>query len=286
MVKTEYKRYLFSYRTAVVIIAAMALTALDYYFSFLEYMDFVHEYSSGAPDINMAAMKEVISSFNGFRYFFSFYQMSDEFCIFCIFIFIWTGVFVSSEAARQKETGLGNYLVTRCGYSAYIKYINRAQSLYLMTVISIIFILQLAAGFIAGGANTLWYKNGETVYHLAENILIIIGSYIIFAFYCICINIIVSSCTAFIRSKYLIQAMPVLLFAFIPLMAGSVMANVAGWPQMVIDLINPFMYLSSLSSIIQTASYVVVRVISMLLFLSGALIFSYCSRKKMEKNYL
>ena len=43
-----------------------------------------------------------------------------------------------------------------------------------MTVISIIFILQLAAGFIAGGANTLWYKNGETVYHLAENILIII----------------------------------------------------------------------------------------------------------------
>ena len=168
MVKTEYKRYLFSYRTAVVIIAAMALTALDYYFSFLEYMDFVHEYSSGAPDINMAAMKEVISSFNGFRYFFSFYQMSDEFCIFCILIFIWTGVFVSSEAARQKETGLGNYLVTRCGYSAYIKYINRAQSLYLMTVISIIFILQLAAGFIAGGANTLWYKNGETVYHLAE----------------------------------------------------------------------------------------------------------------------
>ncbi len=55
---------------------------------------------------------------------------------------------------------------------------------------------------------------------------------------------------------------------------------------MVIDLINPFMYLSSLSSIIQTPSYVVVRVISMLLFLSGALIFSYCSRKKMEKNYL
>ena len=55
---------------------------------------------------------------------------------------------------------------------------------------------------------------------------------------------------------------------------------------MVIDLINPFMYLSRLSSIIQTASYVVVRVISMLLFLSGALIFSYCSRKKMEKNYL
>lgn len=288
MKKKEYKRYLISYATLVLCVTAVLVTSISYYFSFLEKTDLINEFSSGAKDINMEVMKRLIDSYNAFGYFFSFYDMSDEFSVLTILLFAWLGIFVTSKLYKQKENGYGNWLVTRCGYEKYVKNTIIVQMLYIATIIGFIFLVQLVIAFAVGGIETVTYKNGETICGLGGCLLIVLGLYFCVVFYCVCINIISISLTRFVHNYYLIQAIPVVLFAIAPLLLGSTVANVFGWPQMIVDIIVPFNYFTCIFRMINNfyMSDLIALIVSMVTFLLVSIISIKWSVKKTRSNYL
>ena len=286
MVKNEYKRLLLSWITVIFLAAQTALTVVNYYFSLLQKAEYVSIYNGGSQaDLNMEALQELISSYNGFRFFFDYYNGSDESNIGIILAFAWLGIFITASACRHRESGYGCYFVTRCGYKSYCKSLLAAQSLYIATCWGILFILQLISAFIVGRENGAGYR----IYNAPQCLGIIFCLCLIYAFYFICINAIVSGFIFFVRGKYIIQAAPLLIFVILPILVIGILPSIIGnFADLIPLLINPFSYLTELTYLIRVFYFsdLVNLFISMCCYLLCAAALTGISMKKLNRNYI
>lgn len=183
LIKQEYKRNLFSYKTFIFLAIFILLTGLSFYFSYVEKFDLINQLNNPAEDLNVEALKNWLATYNGFEFFFQFYEMSDEFQVSIILIYAWIGIFLSSELAKQRASGFGNMIVIRNGYSNYAKSLLIAQSLYLASLFGLVMLIQLIAAFLMGGADTLCYEATSHLCNLPECILIILLLYFVMVFF-------------------------------------------------------------------------------------------------------
>lgn len=288
MVKKEYKRLLFSYATIILVAAETALACVSYYFSYLQRNVYINEYNTGAEDLNLEAMKNLIDSYNGFKYFFTYYEYSEEAYVGIILAFAWLGIFLSCLVCRWKENGYGNFLVSRKGYAFFFKNMLAAQSLYIATVLGIIFALQLLAAFAVGGLKTPGYLSHGSYL----SFLIIFCLYLINVFYFVSINIIVSSLSCFIRNKYVLQAFPVLVFALLPLLAADVLPAIFTWADTLFShlmvVICPFEYLLVIVSMMRNfySSDLAGLFVSFGLFALCSVILAGINVTKLKKDFI
>ncbi len=243
-IKQEYKRNLFSYKTAIFFAVFILLTGLNFYFSYVVKADFVNQLNTPAEDLNIEALKNLLATYNGFEFFFSYYSMSDEFQISVILIFAWMGIFLSSELARQRTNGYGNLLVIRAGYSNYAKSLLTAQSLYLATLFGGVILIQITAAFLIGDADTLCYQTANRLYTLPECILVILILYLTMVFFFSVVNTITASCIVAVHNVYFVQALPVLGFALIPSIVVAGISNIFSLELYLQYIFAPAYYLS------------------------------------------
>lgn len=287
-VKTDYKKCLFSFETIILIVAVLFLTAINYYISYSTKVEIIGQLSSGAEDLNITALKAWIESYNGLEFFFRYYNLSDEFALSVLAILVWLGIFVVGDFGKVRENGYGNLLVIRFKYKTFFKNYVVSRSLYIVSILGIITILQLVLAFALGGADTLVYSINEHTYNLLSCILIILLQYVLIAFYLVSIFIIAISLSALIRSNYVLQVLPVIVFAIVPMLIFSTLANMFNWSQFFVDLFVPFSYMTKSMIIISTLDIqdAVSVIVSVLLFAILSKIMFAVNIRKMEGNYL
>jgi hypothetical protein len=261
---------------------------VNYYFSYATKLELLQQLSSGAEDLNISKLKTWIESYNGFEFFFRYYNLSDEFNISVLALLTWIGIFVVGYYGKFRENGYGNLLVIRFKYKTFFKNYVISRSMYIASLLAIITILQLVIAFLMGGADSLLYNAGEYTYNLMPCILIIFLQYMLITFYSIAIFIIVVSLSALIRSNYILQVFPVIVFGIFPMLIFSTIANIFDWSQFLVDLFVPFSYMSKGMIIIRTLDTqdVVSVIVSIVLFSVMSKAMYHINIRKMEGNYL
>ncbi|MGN0380090.1 MAG: hypothetical protein ACI4EU_10925 [Butyrivibrio sp.] len=284
MIKQNYRRYLLSYKTIVILAASFILTLISYYFSYQEKMGYVSQMSGQAVDFNRDVMQRLIDRYNGFGFFFDSYFMSDTSFIYFLVLYAWVGIFVSSELQGNMESGYGNFIVTRCRYSRYVKDTIISQSLYIATVIAATVVIQVAAAFTVAGTSALNYQNYSSV----ESAMLIVAQYGILTLYCILVNIISSSLGFWFRNKYVVQMIPLVLFAVIPLIIGSTLANVFSWGYGLFVVISPFEYMTVIYNLMSeyAGEYAFYFGAGVTVFIIMAIVTVSVSVKKLRNNYI
>ena len=113
MIKEEYKRLHFSYKTLILIIVAVILTVINCYYTNQEYLELKAQLAGGTEDIAVENVFDLLKEYSAFYFLFQFYNNSDELIILIIALFAWIGIFVAVELYSKKESGYGNFLIIR-----------------------------------------------------------------------------------------------------------------------------------------------------------------------------
>lgn len=288
LIKLEYKRNLFSYKTILFFAVFILLTGISFYFCYVEKSELINQLNNPDESLNVEALKNWLSTYNGFDFFFQFYEMSDEFQVSCILVFAWIGIFLSSELAKQRASGFGNMIVIRKGYSNYARALLIAQSLYLASLLGFVILIQLIAAFLMGGTDTLCYKTTNHLCDLPECILIILLLYLTMVFFCIAVNTITASCIFAVHNVYFVQALAFLGFALLPSIVVSGLCNVFSFARYLQYVVVPACYLSYVVRFINEydTGELFAFVAGIILFAAAALTMYRISTNRLRKDYL
>lgn len=288
LIKLEYKRNLFSYKTILFLAVFILLTGISFYFCYVEKFELINQLNNPDESLNVEALKNWLATYNGFEFFFCFYKISDEFQVSVILIFAWIGIFLSSELARQRANGFGNMIVIRNGYSNYAKSLLIAQSLYLASLFGFVILIQLIAAFLMGGADTLCYQAAGRFYNLPECILIILLLYLTMVFFCIAVNTITASCIFAVHNVYFIQALAFLGFALLPSIVVSGLCNVFSFTRYLQYVVVPACYLSYVVRYVNAYDQgeLFAFAAAIILFAAAALTMYRISTNRLRKDYL
>lgn len=227
MIKNEYFRLLKSKSTIIILILLIGLSLISFFMSLSEKNVFLDQFqNSFSEDLNRTALKNLLESYTGIRFLFNYWFESDFSQIAIMIIYAWAGVFLSHELFSKKENGYGNMIVCRITYKEYFFNIISAQSIYIFTIVITSTLLQTLIAMIMGGFTFNGVSIGGYQLDLKETFLIFILQIIIISLHTITINIIATSCSCFIKNKYLIQSVP-LFFAIVPTIISSTLGNIS-----------------------------------------------------------
>ncbi|HHW70204.1 MAG TPA: hypothetical protein GX392_02525 [Clostridiales bacterium] len=205
--------------------------AISYYFTNVNYNNWIDVYESGVSDVNLESLESMISGYNGLSYFFDFIFSSDTILIFCLLFSLVVCLFIGSVIVNDLSDGNGNLIISRISFKKYLRDNIVAQIIfnfaYLFTFFTGLFLLSY---FLYGD---LGLEGGiSTNYGLmiqGESLLSYIG---ITAIQVLNLSIIITLITilssliiVFIKNKYIVQMFP-LLYYFITLILGSTIGNI------------------------------------------------------------
>lgn len=287
-IKTDIKKCLFSSNTIILIVTILILTCVNYYFSYTTKLELIRQLSSGAKDLNINKLKIWIENYNGFEFFFRYYNLSDELNISILALLAWIGIFVVGPYSRYRENGYGNLLVVRLKYKIFLRNYVISRSIYIVFSLAIVILMQLVVAFFIGGFGSFVYNAGEYTYGFMQCMLIIFLQYILIVFYSVIIFLISVSLSFLIRSSYILQIFPVIAFGILPMLIFSTLANVFNWSQFLADVFVPFLYMTKGMIIIRTLNMqdAVSTIVSIAIFLAISIVIYNINIKKMEGNYL
>lgn len=286
MIKKEFKRLFVSWATPVFVLIQCAAALVNYCSESLAWKQTLLNMLAEAPaDVDLAKVSQFLGEMNGYEFFYSYYDYSDAVYFGIILAFAWLGIFVSSRALRQRAGGYGNYIVSRMNFGAYYRLELAAQTLYIAAVWAIAFALQLILAFALGGISGTGYYD-LTPLQCAG---MAAGMYVVFVFYFSCVNIIASSLMFFIRSGLVIRALPVVIFALVPLILGDFIMNRLGVPDRLAILFSPYNYLLAIPNMPGSSAAketLILLFLSMAIALFAALLIWRINSLRMRKNYV
>lgn len=283
MIKREFTRLFFSARTLVLVITSALFTAQSYYFSWMELQEYIREYNKAAADLNLEIMKELIDSYNGFRYLFQYFEYCEEFGIYVIVLYAWLGIFVAAESCRQLESGYGNLIVSRIGYRRYKRMVIRAQSLYITAVLGFNIATELVLGGILGG-----FAGGYEGLPTGKSFLLAGALYLLQVFYCVCINRIAAALSAWVKNVRLLQCIPVLVFFAVPMLYCTTIGQMLPFSSFLTIAALPWEYFTILLFAVNTfyPVYAAALLGSMAFFWFCSHVLDHISTAVLGRNYL
>lgn len=223
MIKNEYKRYLKSKFNLVIIICLGILTVINFYGTYLDQMDLQRQLANPAEDLNIEKAQELFSGYNGLTYLGNLLFSSDFYILTVLVLLMGFGAVIGDVTYKNLRSGYGNLLVLRCSYRRYIKTTLVAQCGYIMTFVWGYF---LTAGIIAV---VLFKISGQVTMNVAASsvlsvIIYLSGHLLILTLYLCVLFVISSLSTAIISNKFLIQLVPLVLYA-VPMLLASTLGN-------------------------------------------------------------
>lgn len=220
----EYIRYLKS-KKSFIIIALVFVNLASFLISLSEKNMFITQMASDSPDLNKTALSELIAEYTGFRFTFNFWFVSDFFLIYLVILFLWVGVFLSCAVEKDRESGLGNLLVTRRTYAYYLRCVLMAQSLYISTVVFVSAIISLILAFCIGGFSFRQISIGSYYLNPGQTILVFFLQVLLIVLITILINGICMLSNIMIKNKYILQSLPMIAFSLAPMLLASTVGN-------------------------------------------------------------
>ena len=245
MVKKEYTRMMKSIMTISIVIILIVISIISFYISLSDKNMFISQLNNPAEDINIESLKTFIQHYNGFKFLFDFWYVSDFYFIFIIALLLFVGIFLSYQIQKHKDESYGNLLVTRISYKKYLNNTLISQSLYIFSIITIAnFISLIIAFFIGGfGGNT---ELGSFKINIIQALIIIFIQNIFMSFIVILINGCSLLISCLIRNKYILQVLPLLIFFIFPQLIISTLGN---FSDIIGNIALPFVLMNELIAI-------------------------------------
>lgn len=289
MWKQEYKRYLKSKSGYGIVLILLIIASCSFYFSYQDRQIFIDQTSNPAPDLNMTALLQLIRNYSCFSFLNDFWFVSDFFIIFATALFLWIGVFLSPIATVNRQNGLGNLLVTRLTYRRYADGLWLAQSLYIATIVGISMLGSLLLACCWGGVHFDYVEIAEYHLGLGGAITVWLLQTILIILECIFINGICLFTDAWVKNKYMIQLLPVVLFVLVPFFLASTIGNIIPGTAEFFTLLLPWASFRSIENIFQeqfSSLSVLEFVAPVLIYAVIQLIIRHLNIKKISESYV
>jgi hypothetical protein len=226
MIKSEYKRYITSKFNIVLLIGMFACALLSVMSSLQEYADWSMQLMNPADDLNVAMVEKLVNGYSGVTLVFDFF-VSNSHTIFVLVLLCGLGVITGSVAWKNLNNGFGNLVVTRIKYKRYITDLLIAQACYIVTLITAFFVLFCVIAIVLYPPNLAYgvtsnYMAGNTDF--ARYIPSGIVQYFLLLIFIIPVMLITSLITIYVKNRFLIQAIPLLIY-IVPLLIASTIGN-------------------------------------------------------------
>ncbi|WP_226536228.1 hypothetical protein [Fictibacillus halophilus] len=224
MILQECLRYYKSKFTFLLTVVLSIIIGASYYATYLEKIEWIDVLHSGAKDVNLNKVSEIISGYTGSLYFENFLFSSDYSALAALILLIGFGISIGSNTFKSIQSNYGTMVVTRMSYKNYLKNVLFAQALYMSTyIIGFFFIVFcLTVLFFPGGmqiSSSSFVGDLPLIQYLALLLIAIIH----LSIYIIVIILITTVSPLFLKNKYIIQ-----LFPFAIVMVTYFIANVLG----------------------------------------------------------
>ena len=153
MIKQEFLRYYRSKFSIIIGIVLSLIVIASYYSTYIEKKDWISVLNSGADDVDLAKVSNIVAGYNGLYYFESFLYSDDFFIIFCIVLLLGFGISIGSQVFNSLQSNYGNMIISRLSYRKYLKQMLLAQTLYMFTYIISFFLLIIICSLLFMGAD-------------------------------------------------------------------------------------------------------------------------------------
>lgn len=256
MLKQEYKRLLKNKMTVGIIAMLVILALVSFIMTYMEKLEWINMYETDfSATLNRDALANLIEDYTGIKFMLLYWFNSDfaEITVYAIYIAV--GIFITPIIINQKQTGMGNIIVTRKNYKMYILSSLGAQTLYLFTIIAISVLIELILSFIIGGFGTVG-SLGTHEFGFSGFAVIVVAQIIELSLNASLINIICSMFSTFINNKYIIQAAPFGIFALVSMLLGQTVANLSSLYAKIHTIFYPYNVMNAISNILNADSLV------------------------------
>lgn len=251
MWRVEFRKNFFNLKTIIMIIILISLGLMSFYYSYQEKVTFLQMQDEKPEDVNLEKLDEVIAGQNGLQFNINFMLQSDFFDIYIILLFLFCGIFLSSKIREMIESGQINHILSRTSYEAYVGNLLIAQSLYIISLVTISMTINLVIGYFIGGVGNGLATIGTYSFSYGIFVLICIIQIIITSLFVILVNGISLLSSVFIKKKLLIQCLPFFVFLLLPLVISSTLGNIFYLIGAITSYFVPFQNLKGLYWIFQ-----------------------------------
>lgn len=206
-----------------------------------------------------------------------------------LFCFYLLGIFLSSKIEKMRENGQINFMISRTNYKKYLKSILKADSLYILSIVTISIFIILLLGFIVTGKFSGPSSIGIYNVNFFGFLGIVIFQIFIISLFAILITEISAILNVWIHNKIVIKTLPFSVFTLVPMIISSTIGNIFITFGNIIVLFVPFKGLRLLTEIL-TEDVKLIDILGMLLpfvFYTILFIFLYkINVKKYTENCL
>ena len=181
--------------------------------------------------------------------------------LFCFYLF---GIFLSSKIEKMRESGQINFMISRTDYKKYLKSILKADSLYILSMVTISIFMILLLGFIVTGKFSGPSSIGIYDVKCWGFLGIVIFQIFIISLFAILITEISAILNVWIHNKIVIKTLPFSVFTLVPMIISSTIGNIFITFGNIIVLFVPFKGLRILTEIL-TEDVKLIDILGMLL---------------------
>lgn len=171
---------------------------------------------------------------------------------------------MSSKIEKMRESGQINFMISRTDYKKYLKSILKADSLYILSMVTISIFMILLLGFIVTGKFSGPSSIGIYDVNCWGFLGIVIFQIFIISLFAILITEISAILNVWIHNKIVIKTFPFSVFTLVPMIISSTIGNIFITFGNIIVLFVPFKGLRILTEIL-TEDVKLIDILGMLL---------------------
>ena len=171
---------------------------------------------------------------------------------------------MSSKIEKMRESGQINFMISRTDYKKYLKSILKADSLYILSMVTISIFMILLLGFIVTGKLSGPSSIGIYDVNCWGFLGIVIFQIFIISLFAILITEISAILNVWIHNKIVIKTLPFSVFTLVPMIISSTIGNIFITFGNIIVLFVPFKGLRILTEIL-TEDVKLIDILGMLL---------------------
>lgn len=283
--KMDLKRYLKSKLTILILLSSAILFIISIIFLNSELNEFRILIDSGSSDISISNIKKILENYRATNFIGQFFYNSEFYHIYIFMHLIFIGVFLSSEGLNRLSSGYGNFLQTRFNYKNHISKLLLSQSLYILIIQSIIFIIFLIISLAISNFKLGIMTIGDMNLSFAPAILIIIFQFLITSLFLILCNIISFSVYSFTNNTYLIQSIPLVFITLLPILLGSTLGNLNKFFGVFFTILIPFESLYFIKDYILGSKSLNSLFYMLIMILTAIILYKY-NVEKFSKDYI
>ena len=227
MLGLEYVRYLLSRGTIVIMLTLLSTSVIGFVISHNEKQEFVGSLATYTEDspFDLKLLQYAVNSYGDTSFLYNLWFNSDIPLLLVLVIIAWIGIYFVPRMQIEKRNNFGNLILSRVSFGRRVLDILGAQSLYIMTIIVFYVLITTILAMVWGGVTPSHLL--VEMYGLNRwDVLVVIGLQAIWlSIAVISMNAFAFMADMYIKNKYILQIIPIIIFVILPMLAGTAIGN-------------------------------------------------------------